>query len=199
MQKADLAIAAQKVEGAESRLSAARNGAFSDGEAMRSLTVSEKELQLAEAERDLSQSLLERTTVMAAQDGLLIYASRSELMGKPVRTGEKVMEIADPAHVAFRIDLSVKDSIVLAPGAAVRLFLDADPLHPLSAEVREMAYHAQEVPGGTLAYDLRAQARSGEAPRIGLRGTAQVTGEKVALGFYLLRRPLAALRQYFGR
>lgn len=35
-------------------------------------------------------------------------------------------------------------------------------------------------------------------PRIGARGTAQVFGETVPLAFFLLRRPLAATRQYLG-
>ena len=35
-------------------------------------------------------------------------------------------------------------------------------------------------------------------PRIGLKGTAKVFGERVSLFYYLLRRPLAAARQFVG-
>ena len=34
--------------------------------------------------------------------------------------------------------------------------------------------------------------------RLGLHGTAKVYGEEVSLGYYLLRRPLSALRAWTG-
>ena len=34
--------------------------------------------------------------------------------------------------------------------------------------------------------------------RIGLRGTAKIYGERVLLGYYLLRRPLATVREWTG-
>jgi multidrug resistance efflux pump len=199
-QKAELAIATQKVLVAESRLATARNGAFNNADLKRSLATAEKELQLAQAEQSYAQSLLSRGQVRAPRDGLLIYSAKSEWIGKPVRTGERVMEIADPARVAYRLDLAVQDAIVLGESPLVWLFMDADPLHPRAAQISSMSYHAREVPGGALAYVIMARpADQREAARIGLRGTAQLSGEKVALGFYLLRRPIAALRQYFGR
>lgn len=54
-------------------------------------------------------------------------------------------------------------------------------------------------PGGVLGYRLKAALAAGTAPpRIGLRGTAKIYGDRVALIYYLLRRPLAAARQFFG-
>ncbi len=35
-------------------------------------------------------------------------------------------------------------------------------------------------------------------PRLGARGTAQLFGDRVPLGFYLFRRPISALRQRIG-
>jgi hypothetical protein len=62
-----------------------------------------------------------------------------------------------------------------------------------------MSYHATEKPGGLLAYTVRVDPiGEGKTERIGLRGTAQISGEQVSLGFYLFRRPIAGLRQYLG-
>jgi HlyD family secretion protein len=193
-------IAAQRVVVAEAKLATAQNGAFADKDMKRSVNTLLTELQLAKAEFDLTTSQLQRANVVAAENGLLVYSTKADWMGKPVRTGEKVMEIADPKRVAVRVDVNVHDAIALDGEARVRLFLDADPLHPLDAKIYERSYNAAEIPGGVLAFAVRAQLTDGEAipPRIGLRGTAQLIGKKVPLGFYLLRRPISELRQHFG-
>lgn len=197
--KAEADIAAQKVQVAESRLATARNGAFSDADLKRSVSTAEQELQLAKAEHAYAASLLQRSVVRAAHDGLLIYSARNDWLGKPVRTGERVMEIADPARVAYRIELAVSDAIALDGHGSVRLFLDAEPLSPRTAAIVESGYHAKASADGTLAYVITALPSGDGAPaRIGLRGTAQVSGGSVPLGFYLLRRPIAAVRQSLG-
>jgi hypothetical protein len=199
LQRADADIATQKLAVANARLETARNGAFSDLEMKRSLNVVEREMDLAQAELDYAQSLLLRTEIAAPASGLLIFTSKADWAGKPVRTGEKIMEIADPTRVAYQIDLAVHDAIALDNGASVRLFFDADPLNPRAALLYEESYHATEKAGGVLSYTLKARPKDDLPPaRIGLRGTAQMSGEWVSLGFYLLRRPIAAARQYFG-
>ena len=197
--QAEAAIAAQKVQVAESRLATARNGAFQDVELKRTLATAEQELLLAQAERDYAASLLARSVVRADRDGLLIYSARNDWLGRPVRTGEKVMEIADPTRVTYRIELAVADAITLGGEKSVWLFLDADPLHPRSGMLTETSYHAHPTAAGGMAFVLMAAPSDNAKPeRIGLRGTAQIVGGRVPLGFYLLRRPISALRQHFG-
>jgi hypothetical protein len=107
--------------------------------------------------------------------------------------------VAQSSNIEYRVDLAVHDSVSLKPEARVKLFFDADPLNPRSGAITEMSYHATEKPGGLLAYTVRvAPTGDVKSERIGLRGTAQIAGEQVSLGFYLFRRPIAALRQYFG-
>lgn len=199
-QLADASIAEQRVVVAEAKLLTARSGAFTDADAKKSMAVIEKELLLARAEFDYASSLLSRVNVVAPTSGMLVYSAKADWLGKPVRVGEKVMEVADPAHVAYRIDLGVHDAIALGKNADVRLFLDADPLNPRGATLYEESYHAVEKTAGSLAYTLKAKPDGTETlpARLGLRGTAQLSGERVSLGFYLFRRPIAALRQYVG-
>ena len=54
-------------------------------------------------------------------------------------------------------------------------------------------------PEGVSAYRLRGvfDDETGHA-RIGLRGTARVSGEWATLGYYLFRRPISALREWTG-
>jgi Biotin-lipoyl like len=193
-------VAAERVAVAVAKLASSQNGAFSSDEAKGRLPVDEKELQLAQVQHRNARMFLSRVNVLASKQGVATFASRNELVGKPVRVGEKLMDIADPDDIAYRIDLSVHDAIALEGQNHVRVFLDADPLNGQDAVISEMSYHALPQPDGTLAYRIKAIPLSHSSnPRLGLRGTAQITGERVGLWFFLLRRPIASLRQYLGR
>lgn len=189
-------VAEQNVAVARAREQRLTQAAFQDKAARRELAVAAAELGLAEAERDAAREQLQRATVRADRDGVAVFASRKDLEGRPVSTGEKLMMIADPDRIEFRIELPVKDSILAREGAPARVYLDSDPLAPIDVTVTEAAFHATPQPGGGLAFMLRATAAAGgPLPRIGYRGTAQVRGDTVLLGYLLLRRPITALRQ----
>ena len=99
------------------------------------------------------------------------------------------------------INLPVADAIVLENGTRVRLFLDADPLKSLEATLTSSSYHARPDDENILSYQVIAQFRSKEksgVPRIGLRGTAQLFGSDVSLGYFLFRKPLSVVRQWIG-
>ena len=139
--------------------------------------------------------------MLAARDGVAVFGDANDWLGKPVVTGERIMLLADPARPGVLIHLPVADAVALEPGAPVRLFLSAHPLSPLSAELLETSYQALLSPEGVASYRLRAGFVPGEdlsAARIGLRGTAKIVASRVALGYYLLRRPLARLREWSG-
>ncbi len=205
--KADADVAARREAVALAKLATLRKAAFADPQARQRLAEAETELALARVEREHAEQLLSRVEVKASKEGIAIFADKARLIGKPVKTGERVMEIADPAQVVFRIDLPVSDAIAIREGGEVKVFLDADPLHAIDARVRWASFHAEEIPGGLLAFriiaepvvddgDVRQELR--QRLRIGFRGSAQVYGETVPLGFYLFRRPIAAARQFLG-
>jgi hypothetical protein len=81
----------------------------------------------------------------------------------------------------------------------VRVFLNTDPTRPLEAVIEQASYEAQINESGILAFKAKARFASPDvAPRIGLKGTAKIYGEQVSLGYYLLRRPLSAVRRTLG-
>jgi hypothetical protein len=197
---AEAVIAAQKVEVELSKLTTARQGAFSSDDYKRSVLVAEKEYELAKVERDHALALLAKAEVKTDHPGIAIFASVNDLKGKPVQVGERIIEVADPSRIIYRVQLAAADRIDLSTGARVRLFLDADPLLVRHATVRSISFHATPDASGMIAYKIDSAATDdpGEPPAIGLRGTAQLLGEPVSLGYYLFRRPIAALRQRFG-
>ncbi len=193
-------VAQQEVIVAEARARQATILAFSDVKGRHELGLAEAELALKRAELTFARDLLGKTVIVAPTTGIAVYTDRRSLVGKPVVTGERIMEIANPAEVEARVDLAVPDAIALLPDSYVRIFLDADPLRPLEGRVVRHDYRARPSEGDVLAYRtfVRLAASDRAAPRIGLRGTAQVHGATTTLGFYLFRRPLAAARQWIG-
>ena len=144
---------------------------------------------------------MKSTQVSAGASGLVLFADKDTWTGRPVATGERIMRIADPAKVEVTINVPVSDAIILEQGAPVKLYLDSNPLEPVDARVTRASFHAQPDGEGVLSYKVRAglELTNGKRPpRIGLRGTAKVYGEKVSLAYYLMRKPLSAIRQWTG-
>lgn len=165
---------------------------------MQELATAKAAFDLASAELDYAAELLARSEIKAERAGVLIYSSKSDLLGKPVAVGERLMEIGDPARSEIKIELPVSDAIALNPGGTVALFLDGDPLRAIGAHVVRANYRPTLTADQQLAFRVQAAFADGQARRIGLRGVARVNGDPVSLWFYLLRRPIAAVRQKVG-
>lgn len=174
--------------------------AFSDTRGRHELAIAQADLELKTAERDYAAEVLARAEIKAERDGIAFYGEKKDLVGKPVAVGEKLMEIASPAEIEFRIDLGVADAIVLHDRARVKIFLDSDPLRSIDATLVRSAYRARTREGQQLAFRLVAEGDPSavKSLRLGARGTAQVYSDRVPLSFYLLRRPIAAARQWLG-
>lgn len=193
--QADVAERALNVAEAEYRASSQR--AFQDADSKARLDFLAAQVAQKRAERDYANALLNRAEIRADRDGIAVFADANRWAGKPVRTGERLMELADPMLAALRIELDVGDAIQLQQNAPITLFLDSDPLTPHAAQLERIAYESEQTPAGNLAY--RLDGRFIDAPpRIGLRGTAKLSGEYVPLAVYLFRRPLAVIRQAIG-
>jgi phosphotransferase system IIA component len=195
--KLDVANKALAVAEAEYR-QAAQQAVFDD-KSRALMAVLKGRADQRRADVTYNQSLLDRVKVTATRSGLALYDDPNAWIGKPVAIGERLLEIADPAQAEIEIWLPVADAITLQTGADVDFFLNISPESPLHATLRQSSYEATQSPAGLLGYRLKAKlSDAAHPPRIGLKGTAKVYGERVSLFYYLLRRPLAAARQFVG-
>nr|WP_318381470.1 HlyD family efflux transporter periplasmic adaptor subunit [uncultured Enterobacter sp.] len=197
VQKAQADVAARALGVAEAELRSGAQRAFQDAESKARLDLLAAQVEQKRAELAWAQDLLQRSDVRAGRDGIAVFADADQLVGKPVSTGERLMAIADPQQAELKIELDVGDAIDFPADADVTLFLDSDPLVRHDARLTRVAYESALTAQGSLAWRLDARFID-KAPRIGLRGTAKVYGERVPLALYLLRRPLAALRKAVG-
>jgi len=160
--------------------------------------VAEREAELAAIDQQLA-----RIHVVAPSDGVVVFADALDWQGKPVVTGERIALLADPAQAGLLIWLPVADAIALGEGSAVRFFMRIAPTAPLNAQIVQSSYQASLSPEGIAAYKVRARfvgvsPADAEKVRVGLAGTAKVYGASAPFIYYVLRRPLAALREWTG-
>lgn len=194
-----LTVAQKALEIARADSQRAINKAFGDEASRAELQVLVARVREKSAEVSYTSDLLGRLTITAPQGGLAVFSNSDEFTGKPVLPGERIMMIADPSLIRVTIYVAPEDAVDLEPGAEVKVFLNIDPLNPLTAKVRRSSYEALPQPDGTLAYVVQADLMEGHGfPRIGLRGTAKIFAEDVSLAYYLFRKPLGFLRQHFG-
>ncbi|MGQ7248415.1 HlyD family efflux transporter periplasmic adaptor subunit [Halomonas sp. V046] len=197
--ESDYDVAQRKVEVAEAKMFRVQQAAIRDPQAKRELALAESERQLAGTERDYARAMLDKTVIHAVRPGIALYSDPKDWVGRPVDVGEALMQVADPEHVEFRLQVPAEDAATLSPNALVDVFLDAAPLEPIQAHVARAAYKAEPDAAGIAVFGVTAVAESGSwTPRLGLRGTARLHGAKVSLFYYLFRRPLVALRQLTG-
>ncbi len=177
----------------------AEQRAFDDMRVKAALASSIGRVREKEAELASLRALMARVEIRAEKDGIAIFGDANDWIGRPLQTGERVMQIADPKDMGLLMWLPVKDALNLEPGAPVKLFLHTRPLTPIAATLKQTSYQATLSPENIASYRLKASFDdASDLPRIGLRGTARVSGETSSLGYYLFRRPIAALREWIG-
>jgi multidrug efflux pump subunit AcrA (membrane-fusion protein) len=192
-------VAGKAVAVARAEALVAEQRAFDDPRGKADLAASLGRLREKEAELASLRALMARIEVRASQSGIAVYGDPNDWIGKPVQTGERVMQLADPKDAGLQIWLPVKDAINLDEGAEIRLFLHTKTLEPITAHLQQTSYQAVQSPDNVASYRVKAQFAEGEElPRIGLRGTARISGAWSILGYYLFRRPIAAVREWTG-
>ncbi|MFD2264141.1 HlyD family efflux transporter periplasmic adaptor subunit [Lacibacterium aquatile] len=192
-------IARKSLGVARADLARASQRAFDDADSKIELARLRALVQEREAETAYIEATHALAEVKATRPGIAVFGDPVDWIGRPVRVGERVMAVVDPDDTCLRIRLAVDDAIRHQAEAPVRLFLNIDPARGVPAKVTSFGYEPEALPeGGGAAYLLRAEFEAAPRPRLGLKGTSRIDGDKVSLFDYLTRRPLSALRRVVG-
>ena len=193
-----LAVASQALSNAEAEYRQSAQLAVSETRNKALLAPLMGKVQERRAEAEFLQGQLERAHVVSPTEGIALFDDPSEWIGKPVSTGERILRVARPDDVEIEAWLAVGDAIPLPGEASVSLYLNASPLYALPAQLRYVSHEAVQRPDGSYAYRIRAGLTGKTDQRIGLKGTAKLSGDRVPLAYWIARRPLAVLRQTLG-
>lgn len=158
--------------------------------------------QIKSKEQDLAYTaqLLSRADIQSPEEGVAVLDDPEGWTGRPVVTGEKILEIANPDQVKIDIWLPATDDIEVKPGNMVKLFLNNAPLTTIYATVAYSSVNAEINAAGVLAYRVVANLeQTNNLPKIGSQGHAKLIKDiKVSLFYYFFRKPISALRQFFA-
>ena len=193
-----LEVAEQSLATAETEYRQTTQQALLDAKYRTQLALLTGKIEEKRAEAEFLREQLQRSRVLAPQDGVVLFDDPSEWAGRPVSVGERIMRLAATHDSEVEAWLPLADAIALEPGAAVKLYLNSSPLSPVSARLRYMAHDAVQRPDGAYAYRVRATLDEPTGHRVGLKGTAKLHGDWVPLAYWMLRRPLAAARTALG-
>ena len=197
--KSRLQIAQQETQVASSEYRQGTLQSLSDAKSRTQLASQEGKTSEKKLETEYIKDLLEKAQIKSPKDGIAIFDDPSQWIGKPVAAGERVMIIANENDVEIEAWLSVNNAIQLPRDAKVKLYLNTSPLSPIDGIVKSIGYEAIQRPDMTYAYRLRATVTSKNSnQRIGLKGTAKVSGHYVPLAYWIFRKPLAVARQFLG-
>jgi multidrug resistance efflux pump len=194
----EMVLAQQQLAVAQAKDSRTSAAAFHDAEAAHEMAIAGAEHDLARVSYNYAVEVLQRTLIRTPSSGLVVYSDRRDWEGRAVQVGEEILQVADPARIVYRIDLSTGNAIELAEGNPVAIYLESAPLGGLRGQLRSVSYSPHTTPAGVTSYTVIAAPQTGDTPRIGARGTARVYGEYAPLAMQLLRRPIAAARQFIG-
>ena len=183
----------------ETELLQAQQSSFQSKQDKALLAQLQKKIQIAQKKVNYQKLLLDESNILSPTSGVAVIKDKSLILGKPFKVGETIMIVADPDQILVEIMIPVQDSITIKKDANINIFLDSDPLNVLQAKVTKFSYEPELTPASILAYKVTGQlTENGNNPRIGLRGSAKIFGEKVHLYFYLFRKPIIFIRQSLG-
>ena len=192
-------LAKQSVQVAEKELLRTRQSSFTDNEQKSRLAELVAQVDLKRVELKSAERKLKNSKIYSEKKGVVIVDRKSDWQGKPVAVGEKILTIADPNNIEFLIWLPVKDSIVINQDANTNIFLDINPMSSYKGNIIRSTYEPELSPEEVLSYKLISSFKGNrDTPRIGLRGTAKVYGNRTILFYYLFRKPITFIRQLIG-
>lgn len=191
-------VAEKASEVAEANYRQASQEAITDPKAREQLAVLRSKLDEARADLDYRRTLLSRAAIPAPAAGIAVYNDPADWIGRPVETGERIMQVAAPVSRRIEIELPVGEAITLELGSRVLFFDNLNPDRPTEAVLTRASYTTTMSLTGVLVYVCDATLEGDTSLRLGLKGSAKIFGPPRPLALWLLRRPIAWVREVLG-
>jgi hypothetical protein len=194
------AVAQKELDMAQAEYTSAAQQAMSDAKANSQLATLASKVEQQRDEMAYDKDMLDRAVMTAPTDGIAVFDDDNEWDGKPVELGERIMLVASPRNTQLEIEVPAASVVTFDPGSEVVFFSNIAPDHPVGGKLVFASYSSAVTAEGVLAYAFRAklQPAAGDDLRLGLKGTAKIYGPRRMLALWLLRRPIAVVREWLS-
>lgn len=193
--EAEYGVAAKAYEVATAQYRQASQEAIADPRAREQLATLRGKLDEARTDFDYRKARLERADIPAPAAGIAVFSDPAEWIGRPIEVGERIMQVAPATSSRIEIELPAAEATTFEEGAVVSFFSNLNPDQPVDGHLVFASYTSAMTPSGVLSYVARADLDGGDVLRLGIKGTAKVFGPRRPLALWLLRKPVAYLRQ----
>lgn len=182
----------------QAKLRTAINQGLDNHEIYAEVPILKAQLAIDQARINYTNSQLSKTNVTSPISGIVIFDSKEDWVGQPVRTGERILMVTDPSRVELKIMLPITNVIDLKINDDGDFF-PYGSLQAIPVKIKTLGYNAKLMPNKILAFELTADfTNKDNKPQLGSQGNVRLYGRRVPLIYYLLRRPLQTIRQAFG-
>ncbi len=198
-----LKLKQQEQKSLETELAQAQALGFEDKEQRGKTLKLRQDIQAKKQEILYASQQLEMSDIMAPEAGIILFKSKDDLLGKPVRAGETLMKIADQSQQTLEIWLNINNNINLKKGMGLYYYSNKSPFKGVWAELEHYSYEAYITPQKQIAYRLVARFKDSRFRLnkdliIGDQGQVKIYGlKKTTLAKYIFQKPLAKLRQWY--
>lgn len=200
----NLKIKEQELSKLEATHNQAKVVGFDDREARGKVVRLEAEIAEKKQEIHYAKQQVGLGTVKAPADGIILFKNKNDLLGRPVKIGDTVMNLANPKTIQVEGWLDVTDNINLEKNISAYYYSNKSPFDSVDVKIKYHSYEAYITPQRNIAYRVLASFASNDDNdgdlTIGDHGQIKIySSEKMFAGLYVIQKPLAKFRHWFYR
>jgi len=195
----ELKVAQKQVQIIQTELNRALTQGISNTETLAEMAVLKLKLQKENIALELAQYHANQLSITSPLDGVVMLDNPDDWKGKPVRVGERIMIVSDPAKTKVRIWIPEDDNVILRHDIPIKVFLNVNPAISRQASLEYIASFTSVNEKQIRGFEAEALwLYEQQNIKMGLKGSAILYGDDVSLFYYIFRKPIAFLRSITG-
>ncbi len=192
-------IAEKEREIIQSEIDSIYAGGINDIKEVSQLAPLNAKLRKTQSQMNFLKNQISLLTIKAPFTGIVEVTFPDDWRGKQVKIGEKIMTLSDPGKTKVKIWIPERDYVDFSSEKLIKIILNSIPDKTFRANLGFIAPIVKVEEGQVPSFLAEAYWNNPEeAPKLGLKGSAVLYGERVSLFYYIFRKPLLSLRIFFG-
>jgi multidrug efflux pump subunit AcrA (membrane-fusion protein) len=160
------------------------------------IVMARAKLEQAQSQHELAVQQLERSTLRAPMDGIVLEGDFTQAVGMPLKRGQELMTIAPDKGWRIVADVEEQEIALLREGQHAQvLFAALSGAEPLMFEIKRIAPVATQAEGRNVFEVEGLPRRDGAALPTGTRGVARIEAGQSTLGKIWIERVQHAWRR----